>query len=252
MKWILETNRTQESGVVNLVLTLLEKRYDFSVVRFVPFISIPESAILVDSNTIPYGSVQFVEWAEKQGAKIWLKNKSVYEMRKAFCENYLNFDSDIMSAANVREFVKNRRNQYFIRSNSGKKLFPGKVVDRYTIDFALQDIDPMLSLIVSPKKNIIREYRFFIIGKKVITGSCYRNQGILDYYEITPENELSRMFSDVEYFSTLWDEPAYVLDIARIEENEKVYHKVLEVNHFNCSGFYACNITQIVEALELL
>ena len=95
----------------------------------------------------------------------------------------------------------------------------------------------------SPGKRIYREYRFFVVNGKVVTGSQYR-VGLRVFSTECNEKDVIRY---AQKMVDLWSpDVGYVLDIADTPEG----FKVIEVNCLNASGFYACDMGKVVFALE--
>ncbi|MCE3606086.1 ATP-grasp domain-containing protein [Massilia sp. P8910] len=156
----------------------------------------------------------------------------------------LNHDIESGTLAEVRT---GHLAKFFIRPSEDNKAFDGMVMDSEMIanwrrDPAkahLQKID----VIVSPVKAIYREYRLFIVNRKVVTGSVYRIGGRA---EISPDVE-----DDVlDYARGVIDRwtPAqsFVMDVCLTQEGLKV----IEFNNINSSGFYAINVPKYVDAIQ--
>jgi hypothetical protein len=156
----------------------------------------------------------------------------------------LNADIACGTLANVQT---GSQAHFFIRPLEDNKAFDGMVMDaemladwrRDPAKRHLQDMD----VIVSPVKQIYREYRLFVVKHKVVTGSVYKIGG-------RPE-----ISSDVEDYVLdyargvigRWT-PAesFVMDICLTEQGLKV----IEFNNINSSGFYACDVAKYVDAIQ--
>jgi hypothetical protein len=136
---------------------------------------------------------------------------------------------------------------FFIRPAADNKAFDGMVMDAEMLAHWRQDAARAhlmaLDVTVSPVRQIFREYRLFVVGKQVVTGSLYKVAG---------KPQLS---SDVEDYVrdyaraiiARWTPAdAFVIDLGLTEDGLKV----IEFNNINSSGFYASNVASYVQAVQ--
>ena len=141
--------------------------------------------------------------------------------------------------------------EFFIRPNSVNKTFGAKTLNEDNFDLEIKTLeeyeavsDNELVVICSVKK-LKFEFRFFIVNGKVVTGSQYQYNGILDIRNnIKPEalklaKEIARLPRQPDV--------CYVVDIGITEYDEC---KVIELNALSCSGVYACDTRKIVKAVS--
>ena len=98
---------------------------------------------------------------------------------------------------------------------------------------------------ISDVKTIYKEFRFFVIDSKLVAGSLYKleNRHCLDK-NIEPDAHrfASKMIE-------LWQPArAFVIDIALTEDG----YKIVEVNCINSAGFYAADVSKIVNAMQAI
>ena len=106
-------------------------------------------------------------------------------------------------------------------------------------------ITPETEVLIAPVKNIKQEYRFFVVNHKIVTGSRYKVGTRVIYTEAIEQDAIDY----AQYIADIWGPSSfYALDIALTEEG----FKVLEINCGTSAGFYATNVTKIVEALETM
>ena len=97
-------------------------------------------------------------------------------------------------------------------------------------------------VLVSGKRAITKEWRFFVYKNQIITGSLYLvgeervDETIRGEYL---ENYLSEVLKEVSWYP----ESVCTLDIC--ESEGKLY--VLELGSCSCAGEYACDLSAIVE-----
>lgn len=142
----------------------------------------------------------------------------------------------------------------FIRPDYDLKLFNGQILPANTSLkelFSQQTVDSDVYIskdffIAAPVKNIIREYRCFVVDNKVIDFCIYKENGTLVKNKI----DLGKKFNNLRIKSlALKFKPAdvYVVDIAEIENKQ---YKIIEYNCFNCSGYYFCDREKIFKAVK--
>jgi hypothetical protein len=98
-------------------------------------------------------------------------------------------NSDI-EAGKLAEVKIPHQSRFFIRPLEDNKAFDGMVIDREMLDDWRRDPAKshlqQMQVIVSPVKEIYREYRLFVVKKQVVTGSVYKIGGRA---EISPDVE---------------------------------------------------------------
>jgi hypothetical protein len=109
---------------------------------------------------------------------------------------------------------------------------------------SLQLTDNTMVVVASPKL-VLREWRFFVVNKKVVSGSQYRTAYAKD--------ETADVDNDVyAYAQRMVDrwQPAvcFALDIAATEGGDRL--SIIEVNCFNGSGIYQCDPAKTFSAVE--
>lgn len=134
----------------------------------------------------------------------------------------------------------------FVRPNSGAKLFPGGVYTLAELKDQIINVDKHSLIMIADCNDTWREYRSFIVDRKVVTTSLYMVEG-----KLTCKNQDDRNWKFQEILDQLPDldmfPSCFVMDTA-ISKYEKDL-KVLEINSINCAGLYACDERKIVKAL---
>lgn len=100
-------------------------------------------------------------------------------------------------------------------------------------------------VIVAPEKVLLREWRFFVVGGQVISGSQYR-----DTYGLSITDDVDQDVRDFAQARVNEWQPAscFVLDIGATRDGLGV----VEVNNLNTSGRYACDLLKVFVAIEKL
>ena len=222
-----------------------------------------------DNKTIFYGSIDLGKKLIKKGYnwQIWLPN-NVFDCNywmshfRNYCYNQF-AESVILPFGGLEEYFLNSvKGEYFIRPNSGYKLFSGHTIDTNNDThkdlFILKDqynIFPEDLILVSTAGAIQSEYRF-VIAESIENGpyiidACKYMEG----KNLCISNEVPNFCYD--FVSEILDYadsknynpcPAWTLDIC--VTNNKPY--IMEFGSFTSAGLYNCNINLIVKNIELV
>lgn len=93
-------------------------------------------------------------------------------------------------------------------------------------------------------KEILLEWRFFVVNGKPITASLYKRGGEVRY----DANVDQRVWDFAQKVCDTWcPNPALALDIC---ENADKELKVMEINSICSAGFYALDMFKFVAAIE--
>lgn len=103
--------------------------------------------------------------------------------------------------------------------------------------------DTKLEIILSQEKVIDYEYRFFIIDKKIISGSRYFKYSKLNQSKIVNLNVLNFCRECIDIYNPC---DMYVIDIGLYKN--KYY--VIELNDIHSSGFYSSDIEKIILSIN--
>ena len=135
----------------------------------------------------------------------------------------------------------------FIRPDSNMKSFRAGVFNLNILN-TMQSLGSELNrdettlVLVSGKRAITKEWKFFVYKNQIITGSLYLmgesrvDETIRGGYL---ENYLSEVIKQVSWYP----ESVYTIDIC--ESDGELY--VLELGFFSCAGEYGCDLSAIVE-----
>jgi hypothetical protein len=92
------------------------------------------------------------------------------------------------------------------------------------------------------------EWRFFVVAGKVVAGSRYRQWGLMDHRRIDAASE---PWQFAQKMVDQWQPAeAFVIDLAK--EHYDPSFKVIEINCINSAGFYNCDMTTVIKAIEKL
>jgi hypothetical protein len=140
----------------------------------------------------------------------------------------------------------------FIRPDDNAKSFAGEVVaeehfDRWYSQTGCYDEDITRLCIVARPKRITAEWRLVIADRKVIAGSLYRRNGLVEQEGVysSKVREKAEEIASGEFSPA----PVYVMDIAEVDPPTRMlpsYHLV-EIGAINTAGLYEMDMQPVVE-----
>lgn len=252
--WLLQTG-IDENDRMDLEKAIKDENTEFKNVRIRPFtdnvIGLPHG--YKEMPVTLYGSVNFARWGKKKGLRgVWWNDNFNFEVqRNVFGEHMLNFDSEIHPFGHIPKYDGER----FIRPVDDGKAFTGEII-WYDKLFAWQDrleyfngnqVFPTTLCQVSPIKSIFREYRFFVVNGKVVTGSQYNEDNKLIRRVLEAQDDVVVEFT--QKMINIWaPDIVSVIDIAIL--NDSYDMKIIEFNNANASGFYKADKQKYIRAVN--
>jgi ATP-grasp domain, R2K clade family 3 len=259
MYWIVQENVKDERMYDDFLRAIREMKLDHSVVKVVPF----SHETIPDVNppagpVICFGSVSMDHVAQLKGWKpgTFLNENFDQRIWTAKYKGYiLNDDAEFYEFSKIPEFTGMR----FIRPVSDMKIFSGMLVhseevenwkesiQRVSDSFTTLRADTMIG--VSTMKDIMMEWRFFVVDGRVVTGSRYYQWGLPDHRRVDADSEAWQF---AQKMVDLWQPSrGFVIDVAQLSKTAKTdEYKVIEINCLNSAGFYECDMRALVEAVE--
>jgi hypothetical protein len=237
--------------------------YEVVVAQRDPSRTVPANPVFNNGDcVIMYGSTAFLEQYQKNRDF----HPGAYYSSTAFkCSNYMPH-IELSLLANPDYLMlpygdfKRRYQQFFdyfgtetlfVRPDSGGKVFAGQVIKRATIDFHLETLDKLTGassstmILISKAKNISREYRFFIVGGKIITGSMYMRRG-KPYVSRELDADCIKVAGQIAAAPFQIDR-AYCCDVGIVDGKPKV----IELNSFSAAGLYASDVEKLFSAVAI-
>lgn len=267
--WVVQNNLFNERGYTHFIEALQHAGLDYVVVKPVPFTdrfvapdfdsmkedldTAPEPFIDTSKPIMISGSITLSKIALKRGWKpgTFLNNNFDYGIwREGFGpENLLNGDGTVCK---LRDAVVT--GDVFTRPTKDTKAFTGMVMSQEDfakwqatfIDVDKDEITPVhqdTEIFVARPKAIYSEWRLFVIDKKVVTGSKYK-QG----RDVVQTNVIDKHILEFgQRMAEKWQPAdAFVIDVADTAEGPKV----IEINNINSAGFYEADVHKIIMGLE--
>jgi ATP-grasp domain, R2K clade family 3 len=280
MMWIVQKNLLNDDAYWRLTVTMDELNIPWKPIDIVPF---SDELDLPDGITNPcvfYGSTtlqRLVNARPNLVPGVWTSENFDYQMQiQKYGKHMLNHDAEIYPFNDVPEFEGVK----FIRPVHDTKAFTGALIggdefrtwqnnvlgvagwnnnpayDGFMETWKSSVMTPQTPTLVASPKNVRFEYRIFVVNAEVITASLYHvNDRLVKRNADTDDNSLDPLIREYaqEQVDRWQPAEAFVMDIGVLEDDRGHYDfRIVEINSFNCSGFYECDVKKIVEAVELL
>lgn len=243
--WIIQSNFLDTNQITPLVEALNEFDLPFKDVSVIPFSDEFATPLELDhQRVIPYGSTKLCKIAEQRGWTGLFYDRSTFNVGCWNLERHdmLNSDPNIMTireaTASFGDVDYPDDEEWFIRPYEDLKAFNGTVTNAKEIRNWVDSVesgnftfdDDTLVAISVPKK-ILKEWRYFIVDRKIVTGSSYRTKGL----RLTSREEDLDVLAEAQELADGWlPHETCVMDVALTEYGVKV----IEFNCLNASGFY--------------
>jgi len=251
MHWVIQEGLS-DAGMVELERVLTRFELPYSMHKVVPFIGEIVPDIDPPNPVIVIGSYSMRHVAKRKGwlPGFFVNDNFAYEVWKAnWGQELLNYDGIVCRFDSVPE-----TDEFFMRPCEDTKSFAGSVFDwaeycgwrTRVVDLGEDDGSTLKAdtrVMVSAPKNILREYRLWVVDGRVVTASLYCTGGRVRY----DSHVDGPVIEYGEWLASRWQpDRAFVLDVGLVETR----HQVIEVNCLNAAGLYAANVGKLVEALE--
>lgn len=206
---------------------------------------------------IPYGTVKLIKLWQKgllpKSTKIFY-DEPRFDQRSykdALGRLLLNHRAVYSTLGEVKDIPV--QTHTFIKPTRDLKAFAGIVVDRGRTpgeeifsrpqSSDLSDDEPIL---MAPLRNVVREYRNFVVGGKLIDSAVYKINDRVTYEVPTTEERrcIDDFFKEVQSRYEPLD--TYVVDFAKMVSGDMT---VIEYNCFNCAGMYCVDRRKIFKAV---
>jgi hypothetical protein len=260
-RWIIQNNLIAENDRNQFQEACDKLGIEHYEVTVVPFSSeLPEFPVDDEHENIYYGSTTFMNnlYVQLNSPVGLFYNHETFSM-----ENYinkwgthmLNCDVKIMTVSeflNLENFDSEKI--VFLRPDGDGKEFDGqtgKFVElKSMINRMMEYENPMKmdsKIILGPAYNIHREWRNYIVNRKVVTSSRYRNNFRLSK---SGEDIPSDMIAFVENRCLEYQpHDVFAMDIAEVMEDGVMKYFIIECGCMNSVGFYHSDINKFVSSV---
>lgn len=256
MHWIIQNNIYSEDGWQSLVDALDRLGVSYSVHKCIPFAgTLDPEPCPPPGPVVVMGSYTLAREAQRRGwvPGVFLNENFDYERQEDRWLGYMFNDERWVGRFDE---VPEQRLPFFIRPTTDSKAFTGMVTDwpefsawrKRVLDITDSWITVAggMRVVVSPKKEIAREYRTWIVDGRVVTSSLYK-QGPHKYAR--PEVDPGVIEFAAERAAQFQPARAFVLDVFEDPEGGLW---VGEVNNLNSAGFYAADMQKLVAAIDAM
>lgn len=244
MKWVIQEKVFGEE--TQLLIDALERN------------KIEHYNFYANGNCIIRGTIDFVENYQSLTWKylgLTLENYDCSKYYNIFKDYLLNRKCLFMSWAQLNDnedLIFNawpETDRFFIRPNSGRKLFTGTTLTKKWWYRELKIISELPStndlkssdlVLVAPAQEILAEYRCVMHLGTLITYSQYAGEPQAD------EDINIRLFADLLQYYNWYPDQLYTMDIAATAKG----WKILELNSFVSAGLYNIDYDKLVSYIE--
>lgn len=252
MYWILQKNK---NNYLDKWINAFESNNSkYKMIEIVPLAqSIPN--IEVDDLAVVIGTTTLMKYAHQNwvpGTFFDPVNFRVSSWLNVYGSELLNSDGQVCQIKEVMDKTEGW-DSFFIRPNDDLKNFSGVVVKRESFQNQINNIsnnpqkfmfDTSLDVFISKPQHIQKEFRFFVVDKKVVSGCQYRLKTMI----LLDANIDQSVYDYAQQLVDKWQPAdAFVMDIVLNSNDE---YKLLEFNCINASGLYVCDAVKIVASIE--
>lgn len=234
-------------------LSCLEIPHQF--VGVIPFSrEITSDVPLEGTNYLPYGSTLLTTLTPHWRGNYFIRENFHYRKWNSLRDDMLN--DGVYTVAEAIEFFKEQPKDsvWFTRPCEDLKHYSGQTIEAEEGAAWLQDalgcgssgtykMEPDMEIIVARPKEILMEWRWFIVNHRVISGSVYRRKGQLFKKKETSQE----VIAEAQEFANKWTPHRNcVMDLGLTADGQV---KVIEFNTINSSGFYDNDVAAVIAAL---
>jgi hypothetical protein len=209
---------------------------------------------LVGVNYIPYGSTKFTRLAHERGFVGNCFNENMNY--RTFLENRDDMlNNGVFKLDEAIEYLSqvSGDRMFFTRPNKDLKEFVGmveradKLIEWFqnaqiTESSVCVQFNKDIEVVLSEPRDIQAEYRWFVVGGKVISGSMYKYKDRLHKVRVTEIEAID----EAQAFADKWlPHDTCCMDLCLVDDEVKV----VEFNCINSCGFYDNDVQAIFKAL---
>lgn len=253
--WVVQTNLGKDEDIEEIRRVAGELGCGFYGIKAIPFTTaLPEDFDPPEGPLIFYGSTSMTKNAWDQGYRndvffdpdefefpYWLAARG---------DDFLTQDFEEATLTELAEHWPEDREALFIRPTTDLKAFSGEVVEKSEfkewvsrISHGGYSLPADLPILYATPITIAREWRFFVVNRKVIDGSQYRSYGRFNKRPEVPESA----WEAAREFAQGWmPHKVCAMDIGATPEGQ---FGIIEFGSFNSVGFYNHDIEKVVRAV---
>ncbi len=251
MYYVIQEDTFNEKGHARLLEALDRLGLPYEIVKVLPFIEEFEFTTK-RKDVFCFGGLKMARLAPQYGwtpGVLMTPNHDFTVYRNHYQDNLMNFDSKVYQFGEDFGWALG---PYFIRPCQDTKSFSGQIFDliswqkfrHMAMDGTYHSqLTPETLIQVAPMKRVQKEFRFWIVDGKIVTGSQYK-MGTRPYFN----NDVDPVAVDFcERMISLYQlADAFVMDIGLVNDR----WKIVECGCINCAGFYEADMQKLIIALE--
>lgn len=251
--WVLQSNLVKESQVRPFAEAFRALGIPFVNVAIKAFSDeFFDEPTLPSDDVIPYGSTTLMRIALQRGwTGLFYNDRFQVASWLIHRSDMLNEDAAFCTAREAAHRFAHATpgSQWFVRPVQDFKAFSGTVGTTEELaklmrggEGSTYNFTPDTVVAISAPKPILCEWRYFVVGGDVVSGSLYRAAG--ERY-VKREDDADEL-RVVQMMADLWlPHPTCVMDVALTEQGRRV----IEFNCLNASGIYDHDVPAIVKAV---
>lgn len=273
--WLIERMLHEDEFYARLSAALKARDIEFKEVDFIPTDGQKNISRILKANPehlfVPYGCIEYLKWFTRSVGTAdvpMVESASFFNLKRLAFDYYSSYwGSFMLNQRNVittfAELIRKvdffyeilgEDDTIFVRPVSNDKVFTGKAV--YREEFAKfvkymghnveMTYDPHMPVVVAAPQNVVKEWRFAVINKKVVASTLYNVNGLHEEKEGC-ENETAAAMAQYIAADEWQPDDVYVMDICQTKTGEVA---MLEIGSLNSAGLYAMNLQPIVDGIE--
>lgn len=254
IQWVVQQMLTDSNDIEQIRLACRQINVDFVEVQIIPFTDeLP--GFDRQKDTIFYGSTNLMNVIYRHDE---LKSGLFYDAATFTIENYLqhwthhmlNYGASVVTFRELVTMPFTDEQLLFIRPNEDSKAFAGETRSFGDIKRWYEKIErveavgllPETMVVVGEPFNIKKEWRLWIVDKKVVSASQYRGYFKLKKLQGCPPEVIAFAEQRCQEYTP---HDVFVMDVGLCGD---AYY-IIECNCMNSAGFYKADISAIVKAV---
>jgi ATP-grasp domain, R2K clade family 3 len=256
IQWVVQSNLTGKSEFEDLKNACIKLGIGFLGLNIIPFSNqLPEfdktkQSIIYGSTT--FNALAFASEQLRHGVFFDELNFSIQNYINKWGKYMLNYGASVTTFKDLAESKEHQPDKLlFIRPDDDSKSFSGTVIKFEDINQWYQNIISVENIslsfnskiIVSEPYNIKYDWRLWIVEKKVVAASKYREYFKLKKEEGCPADVISFAEARCREYSP---HDIFVMDVCLCGDE----YYIVECGCMNGTGFYKANIESILSAVS--
>lgn len=254
VRWVVQSNLTSQNDLDGLREACRKMNTEMVEVKIIPF-STSLTGFEIDQGNIYYGSTTFnaLLYNNPQTSNGVFFNEDAFSIKNYFDKwgkHMLNFGAVVTSFNELMDAPYAAEKLLFIRPDNDSKSFSGEVIkfsdikEWYQKLTTVSNIDLSLDspIVVSEPYSIKAEWRLWIVNKKVVAASRYR-----EYFRLSKQRGCPAEVAQFAESRCLEYVPhdVFVMDVCQCGDE----YYIVECGCMNGAGFYSADIDEIVKAI---